>query len=114
MSEQKAKRSEDVLGLKWDRCLSDSVIKIAGGLGIGVIVSVFFFKRRPWPIAFGGGVGLGMGYANCQHEFNDPYNLRARLTKISPKTEIKPEELKIKVEEKEVKPITDNPTESSK
>lgn len=38
---------------------------------------------RPWPIAFGGGVGLGMGYANCQHEFNDPYNLRARLTKVS-------------------------------
>ena len=28
MSEQKVQRSEDVLGLKWDRCLSDSVIKI--------------------------------------------------------------------------------------
>ncbi|PIK58209.1 putative MICOS complex subunit Mic10, partial [Apostichopus japonicus] len=38
-------------------------------------------QERPWPIAFGGGVGLGMGYANCQHEFNDPYNLRARIAR---------------------------------
>ncbi|XP_071840619.1 MICOS complex subunit Mic10-like [Apostichopus japonicus] len=104
MSEQQPKRSENVLGRKWDRCVSDSLIKIAGGLGVGVIFSVFLFKRRPWPIAFGGGVGLGMGYANCQHEFNDPYNLRARIARIEPKPpgEAKTEDLKVKVEASKV------------
>ena len=28
-------KSEDILGEKWDRCLSDTAIKMAGGLVMG-------------------------------------------------------------------------------
>ncbi|KAL5013499.1 hypothetical protein ScPMuIL_007769 [Solemya velum] len=85
-------RSEDVLGQKWDRCLSDSAIKFAGGLGLGIVFSVVFFRRRPWPVAFGAGVGLGMGYSNCQHDFKSSFPSQVRRLKIvdtskSPKTE---------------------------
>lgn len=30
-----ATRSEDVLGQKWDKCLADTAIKMAGGLAVG-------------------------------------------------------------------------------
>ncbi|XP_071945606.1 MICOS complex subunit Mic10-like [Antedon mediterranea] len=78
------KRSEDVLGKNWDRCLADTIIKIGGGLGVGLVFSVFIFKRRPWPIAFGTGVGVGMGYSNCQNEFRDPYRLHGKIVKVLP------------------------------
>lgn len=37
---------------------------------------------RPWPIAFGVGVGFGMSYANCQHVFKYPelYEVTKRIT----------------------------------
>ncbi|KAG9332734.1 hypothetical protein JZ751_014833 [Albula glossodonta] len=60
--------SEKELGQKWDRCLADSAVKLGAGLGLGIVFSVVFFKRRTWPIAFGSGAGLGMAYANCQHD----------------------------------------------
>ncbi|KAF2368776.1 Protein of unknown function DUF543 [Trinorchestia longiramus] len=69
-------KSEDVLGEKWDRCVADTLIKMGGGLGVGVVFSVLFFKRRRWPIIFGVGSGFGMGYANCQHLFDQPYLVR--------------------------------------
>ncbi|XP_046344030.1 MICOS complex subunit Mic10-like isoform X1 [Haliotis cracherodii] len=75
-------RSEDELGHKWDRCLSDTGIKIASGLGLGIVFSVVFFRRRPWPVAFGAGVGLGMGYANCQNDFQRPFRLGGKLVKV--------------------------------
>lgn len=37
-------RSEDVLGEKVDRCFADSLLKISGGIAIGVVASVAFFK----------------------------------------------------------------------
>ncbi|KAM8830848.1 MICOS complex subunit MIC10 [Synchiropus picturatus] len=61
------------LGKKWDRCLADSVVKIGTGLGIGIVFSVLFFKRRTWPITLGSGVGLGMAYANCQNDLRSHY-----------------------------------------
>uniref|UniRef100_A0A2K6GAJ7 MICOS complex subunit MIC10 n=1 Tax=Propithecus coquereli TaxID=379532 RepID=A0A2K6GAJ7_PROCO len=51
--------SESELGRKWDRCL-----------GI-----------RMWPLAFGSGMGLGMAYSNCQHDFQAPYLLRGKYVK---------------------------------
>ncbi|XP_041480111.1 MICOS complex subunit Mic10-like [Lytechinus variegatus] len=84
MADKNSVGSEAVLGQKWDRCVSDTLIKIGGGLGLGVVFSVFLFKRRPWPIAFGSGVGLGMGYANCQHEFRDPFQVRGKIVKVLP------------------------------
>jgi hypothetical protein len=35
---------------------------------------LFFFKLgRPWPVFLGTGIGLGMGYSNCQNDFRSPY-----------------------------------------
>ncbi|KAK6177127.1 MICOS complex subunit Mic10 [Patella vulgata] len=82
-------RSEDVLGQKWDRCISDSAIKTASGLGLGIVFSVVFFKRRPWPVAFGAGIGLGMAYANCQHDFQNPFLLHGKKVKVDKQSDNK-------------------------
>lgn len=41
---QKPYRSEDELGLKFDRCFADTLLKVAGGVAIGVVASVALFK----------------------------------------------------------------------
>jgi len=76
-------RSEDVLGRKWDRCISDTMIKFGAGLGLGIVFSVVFFRRRPWPVAFGACTGLGMGYSNCQHDFENPFLQRGPRIKVT-------------------------------
>uniref|UniRef100_A0A8V0Y3E2 MICOS complex subunit MIC10 n=1 Tax=Gallus gallus TaxID=9031 RepID=A0A8V0Y3E2_CHICK len=48
------------LGRNWDHCLADSAVKLG-------------------PIAFGSGMGLGMAYFNCQHDFQSPYLLHGNL-----------------------------------
>ncbi|XP_061730205.1 MICOS complex subunit Mic10-like [Nerophis ophidion] len=68
-------------GKKWDRCLADTVVKTATGLGVGIVFSLIFFKRRTWPVSFGSGLGLGMGYANCQNDFKSPYLTHGHLVK---------------------------------
>jgi len=68
-----AARSEDEIGRKWDRCLADTAVKMAGGLFLGGVMSVVLLKRRTWPVYFGLGSGFGMGYMNCEHELNEPY-----------------------------------------
>ncbi|CAI9731238.1 Hypothetical predicted protein [Octopus vulgaris] len=77
--------SENVLGLKFDQCVSDLMIKTATGLGLGIIFSVTLFKRRPWPVAFGIGAGLGMAYSNCQNEFKHPLQAPGRYVKVERK-----------------------------
>ncbi|CAI8027806.1 MICOS complex subunit Mic10 [Geodia barretti] len=62
-------RSEDELGLKWDRCVADTIIKTGTGVGLGLVFSLLLFKRRPWPVTLGLGYGLGYAMANCQHDF---------------------------------------------
>lgn len=78
-------KSEDVLGRKFDQCVSDLLIKSATGLGLGIIFSVTLFKRRPWPVAFGIGAGLGMAYSNCQNEFKHPLQIPGRYLKVEAK-----------------------------
>ncbi|XP_061076924.1 MICOS complex subunit MIC10-like [Conger conger] len=73
--------SEGELGKKWDRCLADSAVKLVAGVGIGVVLSAVFFKRRTWPVAFGSGMGLGLAYANCQHDFRSPTLLHGHMVK---------------------------------
>ncbi|XP_051962169.1 MICOS complex subunit MIC10 [Xyrauchen texanus] len=73
--------SEKALGQKWDRCLADCVVKVGTGLGIGIVFSVVFFKRRTLPIAFGTGLGLGMAYSNCQNDLRSHYQLHSNVAK---------------------------------
>ncbi|XP_043246112.1 MICOS complex subunit Mic10-like [Amphibalanus amphitrite] len=75
-------RSEDLLGEKWDKCVADTIVKIGGGLAVGAVFSLMFFKRRAWPLTFGLGAGVGMGYANCQRSFDEPYLIRADRVKV--------------------------------
>ncbi|KAH7041271.1 uncharacterized protein B0I36DRAFT_312488 [Microdochium trichocladiopsis] len=57
--------SEALLNEKWDRCLSNMLIKSGLGLGFGVVFSVLLFRRRAWPAFVGVGFGAGRAYEEC-------------------------------------------------
>ena len=42
-----------------------------------------FAAGRPWPLAFGAGVGIGMGFSNCQHDFMYPDLHHGHLKKVT-------------------------------
>ncbi|XP_058820725.1 MICOS complex subunit MIC10-like [Topomyia yanbarensis] len=62
--------AEDQYGKKIDRCLTDALVKFGGGLALGGVFSLLFFKRRAWPIIMGSGFGIGMAYTNCERSLN--------------------------------------------
>ena len=43
---------------------------------------IFIFLGKTWPLAFGTGVGLGMGYSNCQNDFQQPYLIHGKRIKV--------------------------------
>ncbi|GAB0090548.1 MICOS complex subunit MIC10 [Sergentomyia squamirostris] len=61
---------EDEYGRKIDRCLTDVLVKSAGGLAVGAVMSLLFFKRRRWPLVMGTGFGIGMAYTRCEKDLN--------------------------------------------
>ncbi|KAL5962602.1 MICOS complex subunit MIC10 [Taenia solium] len=63
--------SEDIMGRKVDRCISDVLIKTG----------------RPWPLIFGIGFGLGMGISNCNSEFKQPLPLQSHIIKAQKKSD---------------------------
>ncbi|CAF0906117.1 unnamed protein product, partial [Adineta ricciae] len=65
--------SADVNGQKWDRCLTDAIFKTVSGVALGFVFSALLFKRRPWPVFLGTGMGIGMAYSNCQNDLRSPY-----------------------------------------
>eukprot|EP00794_Sanderia_malayensis_P015306 gene15306-16883_t len=73
MAHIQVSRSEDEVGEKVDRCVTDSLVKTGAGAALGIVFSLLIFKRKPWPIAFGTGTGFGMALSNCQHEFKKIY-----------------------------------------
>ncbi|KAG6039671.1 Mitochondrial inner membrane organizing system component [Claviceps citrina] len=57
--------SEALLNEKWDRCLSNLLVKSTIGLGFGIVFSVLLFKRRAFPAFIGAGFGAGRAYEEC-------------------------------------------------
>ncbi|KRG00511.1 MICOS complex subunit Mic10 [Drosophila mojavensis] len=62
--------SEEQMGMKFDRCVSDTIVKGSGGLIIGSVVSLLFFRRRLWPTWLGAGFGVGVAYSSCENNLN--------------------------------------------
>ncbi|KAL5497826.1 MIC10 [Sanghuangporus vaninii] len=76
--------SENIIAQKYDRCLADLIVKAGVGLGVGVVASVIFFRRRTWPIALSTGFGLGTAYADCDRSFNPARVPGTRLAVVPP------------------------------
>ncbi|XP_022209208.1 MICOS complex subunit Mic10 [Drosophila obscura] len=65
--------STDIVGYRENvnRCISDGLVKAAGGMAIGASVSLLFLRRRRWPIWIGAGYGIGLAYRNCLKDLKE-------------------------------------------
>ena len=78
-----AMRSEDEIGAKLDRCFADSLLKIGGGLAIGIVTSALLLKGRTMPIWLGVGIGkflLKYSSETCYLRFD--FRHRQRLEQL--------------------------------
>ncbi|KAI9306947.1 hypothetical protein BJ944DRAFT_238289 [Cunninghamella echinulata] len=74
MSTDRKISSEELLSNKWDRVISNFVVKTGLGLSVGIVASALLFKKRTWPIAIASGWGFGVAYADAQRIFH-PYHV---------------------------------------
>ena len=79
-----ASRSEEEIGQKYDKCITDLLIKSGAGLGVGALLSLVVFKRKVWPATLSTGVGIGMAISNCQHEFKSILPRNMSISKEEP------------------------------
>ena len=66
-----------LLNDKWDIVLSNMLVKVGMGFGVGVITSVLFFKKRAFPVWLGIGFGLGRSYSEGDAIFRSTSGIRA-------------------------------------
>ncbi|CAG57887.2 uncharacterized protein GVI51_B00231 [Nakaseomyces glabratus] len=66
-----------ILNDKWDVVLSNMIVKMGLGFGVGVVTSVLFFKRRSFPVWLGVGFGAGRGYSEGDAIFRSTAGLRS-------------------------------------
>ncbi|KQS44469.1 MICOS complex subunit Mic10 [Drosophila erecta] len=62
--------SEEQIGKRLDRCVSDILIKGCGGVIVGSAVSLIILRRRAWPVWLGAGFGIGAAYRTCEKDIN--------------------------------------------
>jgi Domain of unknown function (DUF543) len=67
-------QDKELLARKYDKCLSNLLLKSGTGFTIGIGLSFLLFRRSAWPIALTTGFGAGMAYAEY-------YNLICRCNK---------------------------------
>ena len=67
---------KSILNDKWDLVLSNLLVKVGLGFGVGVITSVLLFKRRTFPVWLGIGFGFGRGYAEGDAIFRSTAGIR--------------------------------------
>ncbi|CAK1552661.1 unnamed protein product [Leptosia nina] len=53
MTKSKQGNAEEDYSAKLDKCLTDGIVKTGGGIVLGALTSVLFFKRRRWPVIAG-------------------------------------------------------------
>ncbi|XP_072153777.1 MICOS complex subunit Mic10 [Bemisia tabaci] len=65
--------SEEELGKQWDKCIYNGMVKMGGGLAVGLVASLLIYKSKAkrWPLILGTGFGLGFAYAQCQKDLNE-------------------------------------------
>ena len=47
------------------------------------IAILYFLTGRPWPVAFGTGIGIGSAFSNCQHEFKNENIFHGTIKPVS-------------------------------
>lgn len=73
---QASKTRDFLLHQTLDRISQWEKINLSGvGLTLGGVFSLFFFKRRMWPLYGGAFFGLGVAYNNCEKALNNNWKI---------------------------------------
>ncbi|KAI8970158.1 hypothetical protein BDF20DRAFT_916008 [Mycotypha africana] len=84
MSSENRVPSEEILSQKWDRAISNFVVKTGLGLSVGIVASALIFKKRLGPIALATGWGFGTAYADAERIFHPSNVPGTRFEKQKP------------------------------